>query len=159
VKSWIDSEVASHGGAGSGGGGGADAGTSGADAGGQGGGTVDAGGGSGTDAGSANTCASPIMVSNTYQTPYALGASACGALETSSDQDWFSFHLSSGATYDLRVTTTADANVLLWRVTNRGYAQVENTSPTEIAHTSSGGSYVAVVYSPTGEVQSYTLTR
>jgi hypothetical protein len=95
---------------------------------------------------------------DSYQTPNALGASVNGSL-TGGDQDWFSWSISGATPYDVKLTPTGDARLQMWKLYNGSYYQVANTSSTEIAHTASGaGQYVVVVYSPSGQSQTYTLS-
>src|SRR5262249_16343792 len=67
-----------------------------------------------------------------------------------------------GVAYDVRVNGqdgSRDAQVQMWKLVNGSYTRIRNTSPTEIAATSSApGSYVLVVFSPSGGTQAYTLT-
>jgi hypothetical protein len=95
-----------------------------------------------------------------YTAPNLLGASACGALGSSSDQDWFKWSVSStGVNYDLRLTATGDAQIQMWKLVSGSYYQVANTTTTSITKTSNGaGDYIVVVFSPSGQTQSWTMT-
>jgi hypothetical protein len=153
LNTWIAGQIASHGGGGGGTGGG----------GGGGGGGSDAGTGSDAGGGGDNGgCTVPAEVepNNQYTAPNALGPSACGALASGTDQDWFTWTVgSTPVAYDLKLAASGDAEIQMWKLVAGGYRQVENTSATRIAHTSNGaGSYVIVVYSANSAKQSYKLT-
>ena len=61
----------------------------------------------------------------------------------------------AGVAYDVALTTSGDADILMWKWNGSSWNQIQNTSPTEIAATSSGpGDYVIAVR---GSAQSYTL--
>lgn len=58
------------------------------------------------------------------------------------------------------VSSAGDAQLQMWKLVSGSYYQVSNTTPTEITKTSNGaGTYVVVVWSPSGAAQSYTVTR
>ena len=149
LYSWIQQQIAAHGGngTGSGGGGGTDAGT---------GGGTDAG----TGGGGGGTCKAGTEPNDTYTQASAFSGPICDSLSGSDTQDWFTFSVGSGVAYDVKVVSTGDAQVEMWKLVNGQYSQVANTSNTEIAHTSSGaGTYVLAVYTPGGASQTYKLTR
>lgn len=154
LYTWIQQQIAAHGG---GGGGGAGGGTGSADAGAP---AADAGAGAGgADAGAGN-CTQAKEPNDDYQHPDAFAGPTCGALTTTDNQDWFTFTMASGAAYDVKVASAGDAQVLLWKLVNGQYRQIANTSNTEIAHTSTGGgTYVLAVYSPGAKAQTYRVTR
>lgn len=96
---------------------------------------------------------------DTYTTPNALNASACGQLEASG-QDWFSWSVSgAGVDYDLNLATSGNAELQMWKNTGSSWTKIANTSSTRFTKTSSAsGDYVAVVWSQTAAAQSYTLS-
>jgi len=89
----------------------------------------------------------------------ALAGTRCGSLSSGSDLDWYSWSVASaGVAYDVSLTTTGDADILMWKSTGSGWVKITNTSTTRIAATSSGsGNYVIAVRSAAGSVQSYGL--
>ena len=95
---------------------------------------------------------------DTSNQPNALSGTAarCGALSSSSDVDWYSWSASgSGVAYDVSLTTTGNADILMWKWSGTAWSQITNTSPTKIAATSSAaGNYVLAVR---GAPQSYSL--
>ena len=152
LYSWIQQQIAAHGGngTGSGGGGGTDAGTGG------GGGGTDAG----TGGGGGGTCKAGTEPNDTYTQASAFSGPICDSLSGSDTQDWYTFSIGSGVAYDVKVVSTGDAQVEMWKLVNGQYSQVANTSNTDIAHTSNGaGTYVLAVYTPGGASQTYKLTR
>jgi hypothetical protein len=61
----------------------------------------------------------------------------------------------AGVAYDVALTSSGDADILMWKWNGSSWNQIQNTSPTDIAATSSGaGDYVVAVR---GSAQSYTL--
>lgn len=57
----------------------------------------------------------------------------------------------------MKLTTSGDAEVLMWKWNGSSWNPIRSSSPTEIAATSSGpGDYVVAVRG--GAAQSYTLT-
>lgn len=154
VIDWIKQTVAQNGGGGTfsdpnnGGNGGAGGGS---------GGSGGAGGNGGSGGGSNG--ATEVEPNDTYQQTNPLGASITGAL-TTSDQDWFTWSVgSSGVSYKLKLTSTGNAQVQMWKLVNGQYYQTPNTTSTSINQTSTGaGQYFVVVYSSTGAKQNYTLT-
>lgn len=139
LADWIQQQVAAHGGGGSAGGG-------------------STGGGS---TGGTATCAAPEKEPNdTYTSPNTLGAQSCGAL-SGADQDWFTWSAAAaGVAYDVRLTATGDAELQMWKQASGSWRKLTNTSPTEIAGTASAaGTYVLVVYSPSGAAQTYKLAK
>ena len=144
LSSWIQSQIAAHGGSGGGGGGG-------------GGGTTPPPppppppGCTGTSEKEPN---------DAYTAPNALASANCGAL-TAGDQDWFGWSVGSSPTaYDIKLTASGDAQLQMWKLVSGSYYSVANTSPTEFNKTSNGaGSYVLVVYSPSGAAQSYSVSK
>ncbi|MDB4938875.1 MAG: hypothetical protein JWP87_5847 [Labilithrix sp.] len=89
-------------------------------------------------------------------TPNALSGTRCGSLSSSSDVDWYSWTVDkAGVAYDVSVATSGDADVLMWKWNGSAWSQIQNTSPTRIAATSSAaGKYIVAVR---GGAQSYTL--
>lgn len=107
----------------------------------------------------ATTCAggSPEAEPNdTSNQANALSGTRCGALSSDTDLDWYSWSVpKAGVAYDVALTTSGDADILMWKWNGSSWNQISNTSPTEIAATSSGaGDYVIAVR---GSAQSYTL--
>jgi hypothetical protein len=148
LSTWIQQQIAAHGGGGGTGGG-------------TGGGGTDAGTGGGGTGGGGTCSGTPEAEPNdTYTRPNALGAAACGAIGSSTDQDWFTWSVpAAGVNYDLKLAASGDAQIQMWKLVNGSYSQVANTSATEIAHASSGaGTYVLAVFSPSSATQSYKLT-
>ncbi|MGZ3449161.1 MAG: trypsin-like serine protease [Polyangiales bacterium] len=145
VYSWIDSQVKAHGGWASSGGS-------------SGGGTTPPppppppppSGCSGT---------AEVESNDSYTTPNALSGTACGSLGAG-DQDWYSWSVGSTATaYDVKLTGSSDMQIQMWKNVGGSYYSIANTSSTEINKTSNGaGTYVVVVYSPSGATGSYSLT-
>ena len=89
-----------------------------------------------------------------------LGATTCGALTTGDDIDWFTWDVSgSGVGYDITLTASGDADILMWKQTNGAWHRITNTTSTRIAATANGaGSYVIAVRSAGGATQSYSLS-
>lgn len=105
--------------------------------------------------------ASESEPNDSYTAPNKLATgSSCGSLGAS-DQDWFSWSVgTTPVNYSIKLKATGDAQLQMWKLVNGSYYSVSNTSPTEITKTSNGaGTYVIVVYSPSGTSQSYTLSR
>lgn len=96
---------------------------------------------------------------DTYTAPNTLSGSACGSL-TAGDQDWYSWTVGTTATpYDLKLTGSGDMQIQMWKNVGGSYYSVANTTSTEITKTSNGaGTYVVVVYSPSGQTGSYSLS-
>ena len=86
----------------------------------------------------------------------ALSGTRCGALSSSSDVDWYAWSVdTAGVAYDVTLTTSGDADVLMWKWTGAAWNPITNASKTKIAATSSGaGDYVVAVR---GSAQPYTL--
>jgi hypothetical protein len=94
-----------------------------------------------------------------FGAPNSLSGSVCGSLGAGDRQDWYTWSIDGPAPYDLRLATTGDARVSMWKIVDGSYAPVESTSSVEIAHTSSGaGSYAVVVHTSNDTAQPYTLT-
>lgn len=91
--------------------------------------------------------------------PDPLAGTACGALASGGDVDWYSWNVSSaGVAYQLALTATGDADVLMWKSTGTSWSRVQNTSPTTIAATSSSaGKYLVAVRSAGSAAQTYSL--
>lgn len=85
-----------------------------------------------------------------------LAGTRCGALSSSTDVDWYSWSVSaSGVAYDVSLTTTGNADILMWKWSGSAWSQITNTSPTKIAATSNAsGNYVVAVR---GSAQAYSL--
>jgi hypothetical protein len=81
-----------------------------------------------------------------------------GSVDPGADQDFAAFGLYDGQEYDVVLSASGDANVVLYKWVQGSWVQVASTSATEIHHVSSGGGYyVTVVSSPGQQVQDYTL--
>ena len=94
---------------------------------------------------------------DTSNQPNALAGTRCGSLSSGSDLDWYSWSVpKAGVAYDVALTTSGDADILMWKWNGSSWNQISSTSPTEIAATSSGaGNYLIAVRG--GSAQSYTL--
>lgn len=172
VITWIKQVVAANGGGGNfgdpnggggGGAGGGGAGGGGAGGGGAGGGGAGGGGAGGGGAGGAGGGVpgggQEVEPNNTYQQTNPLNASMTGNL-TGSDQDWFTWTVgAAGVAYDLKLASSGNGRIQMWKLVNGTYHQTPNTSPTQIAQTSTGpGKYFIAVFSDNASSQSYTLT-
>ena len=89
----------------------------------------------------------------------ALAGTACGALATGGDVDWYAWSSAvAGTGYEVALAATGDADILMWKWNGGAWARVQNTSPTRIAAaTSSAGKYLVAVRSAGGAAQSYAL--
>ena len=89
----------------------------------------------------------------------ALAGTACGALATGGDVDWYGWSSAvAGTGYEVALTATGDADILMWKWNGSAWARVQNASPTRIAAaTSSAGTYLVAVRSAGGAAQSYAL--
>jgi hypothetical protein len=144
LKSWITGKITDHGGGG----------TSPPPA--DGGAPPDAGGSTPppTCSGSGET-----EPNDSFRTPNALGASACGRLGGADTQDWYSWSIAGATPYSIKLSTPGDGQLSMWKLVNGAFSRVANTSNTEISHVSSGtGSYVLAVSSSSAQTQSYQLT-
>ncbi|MEA2747635.1 MAG: hypothetical protein QOI41_1778, partial [Myxococcales bacterium] len=94
---------------------------------------------------------------DTSNQPNALAGTRCGSLSSASDLDWYSWSVpKAGVAYDVALTSSGDADILMWKWNGSSWNQISNTSPTEIAATSSAaGNYLVAVRG--GAAQSYTL--
>lgn len=103
--------------------------------------------------------AAEVEPNDGVSTAKALGAATCGALATGADVDYFTFTVPAGGRYDVSVSPAGDGQVAVWKAAGGSYSRMTNNSPTRVAYTStSGGSYVAAVWSPGAAAQSYRLT-
>jgi hypothetical protein len=100
-----------------------------------------------------------VEPNDTSNRPVALSGSVCGAVN-GGDQDWFTWSVGDTPTpYEISVSGTGDAQILMWKLVGGQYYAVAGDSPTKIAKTSNGaGSYVIAVWSPNGANQNYALT-
>jgi hypothetical protein len=96
---------------------------------------------------------------NTSNQPDALSGTRCGSLSSGSDIDWYSWSVASaGVAYDVSLTTSGDADILMWKNQGSGWVQMTNVSKTRFAATSSaGGNYLIAVRSAGANAQSYGL--
>jgi hypothetical protein len=106
-------------------------------------------------------CSGPseIEPNDDFRAPNALAASACGSVSGTDRQDWYTWTIDGPVPYSLKLATTGDAAVVMWKVVNGQYARVQNTSLVELSHTASGpGTYLVAVFSPAAAAQTYSLT-
>jgi hypothetical protein len=98
-----------------------------------------------------------VEPNDTSNQPNALAGTRCGSLSSGSDLDWYSWSVpKTGVAYDVALTGSGDADVLMWKWNGSSWNPISNTSPTEIAATSSGaGNYLVAVRG--SSAQSYTL--
>jgi hypothetical protein len=92
--------------------------------------------------------------------PNALAATSCGELATGADVDWYTWTIGAGGVaYEVALTASGDADVLMWKQNGTSWSQIKNTTATSIAATSSSaGKYLVAVRSQAGTAQSYSLT-
>jgi hypothetical protein len=97
---------------------------------------------------------------NSYTAPDALAGTACGALGSSSDQDWYTWSVgASPVNYSITLGGAGDAQIKMWKLVSGRYYEVANTTSKSFVKTSNGaGQYVIAVWSASGATQSYTLT-
>jgi hypothetical protein len=107
------------------------------------------------------TCTGPSEVepNDDFQRPNALGPSVCGKLGGSDSQDWYGWSIAGATPYSVKLTTSADATIRMWKQINGSFREVTTgATGTEIANTASGaGSYVVAVFTSSGTAQSYSL--
>ncbi|MBS2015984.1 MAG: trypsin-like serine protease [Deltaproteobacteria bacterium] len=86
-----------------------------------------------------------------------LSGTRCGALSSGSDIDWYTWNVSgAGVAYEVSLTATGNADILMWKWSGTAWSQISNTTPTKIAATSSGaGRYVVAVRG--SSAQTYAL--
>lgn len=91
----------------------------------------------------------------------ALSGTRCGALASSSDIDWYTWSVSgAGVAYDVSLTASGNADLLMWKWTGSAWSQISNTSPTKIAATSSAaGQYVVAVRGSSAQTYALTLKK
>ncbi|MBX3190862.1 MAG: trypsin-like serine protease [Labilithrix sp.] len=118
------------------------------------------GSGSGGSSGSSCTGTPEVEPNDTSTSANALSGTRCGALSSGSDVDWYGWTVSgAGVNYAVELTTTGDADVLMWKWTGSAWSKIANTSATKIAATSTGpGDYVIAVRSQGGNAQPYAIT-
>jgi len=99
-----------------------------------------------------------VEPNDTSNQPNPLSGKRCGSLSSDGDVDWYSWSVSkAGVAYDVALATSGDAEVLMWKWNGSSWNQIQSTSATEIAATSSGaGNYLVAVHG--GSAQPYTLT-
>jgi hypothetical protein len=177
-RTWIQQQISTYGGSGSGtGSGGSHGGGSGSGSG-SGAGTG-SGSGSGTGSGSGSgsgtgtghghsrghgqptmpTCATTDDGTNEdHMHAATLHGDVCGSLQDG-DQDWYTFDVDPGSSYEVKLDAGGDAELVVWKTTFGGYAQLSGTPTADYsAFTGSGGHYLVAVYSPSGEAQMYGLS-
>ncbi len=106
------------------------------------------------------TGAAEAEPNNTSNQANALSGTRCGSIASGNDVDWYSWSVASaGVAYDVSLTTSGDADLLMWKNQGNGWVQITNLSPTHFAANSSGaGNYLIAVRSAGGSAQSYGLT-
>ena len=108
--------------------------------------------------GPAPTCAGAAEAepNDTSTAGNALAGTRCGSLASGSDVDWYSWSVASaGVAYDLSLTTSGDADILMWKWSAGAWHAITGAK-TNIASTSNGGGdYVVAVRG--GAAQNYSL--
>lgn len=91
----------------------------------------------------------------------ALAGTSCGALASGSDVDWYTWSVGgAGVAYDVSLTASGNADVLMWKWTGSAWSQISNTTSTKIAATSSGaGKYVVAVRGSSAQTYALKLTK
>jgi hypothetical protein len=176
VKSQIDQLIAQNGGTGNGGssssssggssGGSSSGGSSGgSSSGGSSGGSSSGGSSGGSSSGGSSSGGIAHCVATQESEPnddpnYAeeITGPRCGTL-TPGDVDWFTWSASrAGMVYDIELTATGDADLLMWKDSGNGFEQIVSSSPTVLnAKTAGKGTYVFAVSSATDAPQAYHL--
>lgn len=121
------------------------------------GGASSSGGSSGAPACAGTAEAEPNDASTSAN---ALSGTVCGALATGADVDWFTWTAgSSGVPYDIRLSASGDADLLMWKYVNNAWVSIANATPQSFRNTSNApGKYVIAVRSSGGASQSYALS-
>jgi hypothetical protein len=110
------------------------------------------------------TCAGGTAESepnDTSNQPNALAGTRCGALASASDLDWYSWSVAgAGVAYDVKLTSSGDADLLMWKSNGGSWNQITGSSPTEIAATSSGaGNYLIAIRGSAAQTYALKLTK
>jgi hypothetical protein len=106
-------------------------------------------------------CASNEREPNdTHTAAGPLSGRTCGAL-VAGEQDWFTWTSTASSTrWSIAVTADGDAQLQVWRRTSSGYTRLANANATTVsASTTAAGTYVGVVWSPSGRAQNYAVQR
>jgi hypothetical protein len=106
-------------------------------------------------------CTGPAEVepNDDFRAPNALGATACGTLGGTDEQDWYTWTIAGATPYSVKLSAQGNASVVMWKKVGNRWARVANTTPTELSHTSSGaGTYVVAVFTHDGSAQPYALS-
>lgn len=90
-----------------------------------------------------------------------LAGTRCGALSSGNDLDWYSWSVDkAGVAYDVSLTTSGDADLLMWKWSGNAWNAITSTSPTKIAATSSApGTYVVAIRGSAPQPYSLKLTK
>ena len=85
----------------------------------------------------------------------------CGALASGSDIDWYTWTVGgAGVAYDVSLTASGNADILMWKWSGSAWSQISNTTSTKIAATSSGaGQYVVAVRGSSAQTYALKLTK
>ncbi len=105
-------------------------------------------------------CVAEAESNDAYTQANALAACRSGSVGQGGDVDWYTWTVGAGSvTYDLQLTATGDADLLLWKNAGGSYSRIANTTATRVNKTSaSAGTYVVAVRSAGGQAQTYKLT-
>ncbi len=90
-----------------------------------------------------------------------LSGTRCGALASGSDVDWYGWSVGgAGVAYDVTLAASGNADILMWKWNGSAWSQIQNTSSTRIAATSSGaGDYVIAVRGSAAQTYTLKLTK
>ena len=90
-----------------------------------------------------------------------LTGTRCGSLSAASDIDWYSWSVDrAGVAYDVSLTSSGSAEILMWKWTGSGWSQITSSSSTKIAATSSSaGQYLVAVRGSSAQTYSLKLTK
>lgn len=125
------------------------------------GGSSSGGSSSGGSSSGSSACAGTPEAEPNDSQPSAnpLSGTRCGSLASGGDVDWYSWSVDkAGVSYDVTLTASSDADLLMWKSTGFGWSRISSTSPTRIAAISSGAGTYAIAIRSAGSVsQSYSL--
>jgi mono/diheme cytochrome c family protein len=123
------------------------------------GGTSSSGATSSSSGSTPGACTPEVEPDDSFQSARPLAGSVCGTLSTSDVFDWYTWTIDGAKKYAIRLDAQGDAQVLMWKRVDGGYAMVANTTATSIEHTASGaGTYYVLVLSFGATPQSYELS-
>jgi len=90
-----------------------------------------------------------------------LSGTRCGALASGSDIDWYTWTVGgAGVAYDVSLTASGNADILMWKWSGSAWSQISNTTSTKIAATSSAaGQYVVAVRGSSAQTYALKLTK